>query len=57
MRLSVCRTLYHTQRHFDASVADDFLNIVKKGVIAHNEQYLHLQQCFQVYFLNLRDFQ
>ena len=32
--------------HFDASSTDSFENIVGKGEIAHNEQFLLFPQCF-----------
>ena len=44
----------------DASAADGFLKTVTKEEIAQNEQFLLLQQCFQLlvvgYPFNYRDF-
>ena len=37
------------QTHFDAKAADDFENIVAKGEIARDEQFLLWSQCFQLY--------
>ena len=42
-------TLSHFQMNFYASVTDEFENIVAKGEIADNEQFLLLPQCFQLY--------
>ena len=33
-----------------------FENIMAKGEIAHDEQFLHFPQCFQLYTFNSRDF-
>ena len=34
---------------YDASTAKTIENIVIKGVIAQNEQFLHLPKCFQLF--------
>ena len=39
-------TLYSIDTHFDTSTTDAFENIVGKGEIALNEQFLLLPQCF-----------
>ena len=39
-------TLYSIDTHFDASTKEFFKNIVGKGEIAHNKQFLLFPQCF-----------
>ena len=39
-------TLYSLDTHFDVSTLDSFENIVGKGEIASNEQFLLFPQCF-----------
>ena len=40
--------LFPLQEHFDASAAN-FENIVAKREMAHDEQFLNLPQCLQLY--------
>ena len=47
MCLGQALTLYSIDTHFDASTTDSFENIVGKGEIARNEQFLLFPQCFQ----------
>ena len=39
-------TLYSIDTHFDSSTTDSLENIVGKGKIARNEQFLLFPQCF-----------
>ena len=41
-------TLYSINTHFDASTKSAFENIVGKGEIARNEQFLLFPRCFQL---------
>ena len=55
--VSVCRNVL-TYRHFLLPLQQMAIeNVVKKGDIAHNEQFLLLSQCFQLFFTFIyRDF-
>ena len=44
-------TLSHIQMHFDASAADNFWKHFGTGEVAHDEQFHHLQQCFQLHLM------
>ena len=41
-------TFHSIDTHFDASTPDSFENIVGKGEIGRNEQFLLFRQCFQL---------
>ena len=49
-------TLHSTDTHFEASKADTFENIVGKGEIARNEQFLFFPQCFLLYRISVSPF-
>ena len=42
-------SLSHIQTLSDAFNVDDFVNIVTKGEVSHNEQFPLLPQCFQLF--------
>ena len=45
-------TLSHVWTLSDASAAATFVYIVKKGEIAHGEQFFFLPLCFQLYLIS-----
>ena len=49
-------TLYPIDTHFDSSTPETSENIVGKGEIAHNEQFLLFPQCFLLNWITVSQF-
>ena len=45
-RFKLLKTLYSIDTHFNTSTMTAFVNIVGKGEIAHNEQFILFPPCF-----------